>query len=153
MSLSMNLTIPQIRRYWQRGGFRRTQLRADAQSLVSRFSVKAESVDAPLVTLSGGNQQKVIVARWMAIKPTLLLLDEPTQGVDVGARHEIYEIVARAAATDGLAVIVVASDPEELAQASDRVIVLRDGGVATELRGSSITAESIARETHRQGTH
>jgi ribose transport system ATP-binding protein len=84
----------------------------------------------PVETLSGGNQQKVVMARWLRRRPKVLLLDEPTQGVDVGARAEIYHLIRRAT-EQGTSVILVVSEPEELAHASDRVAVLRGGRITT----------------------
>ena len=92
-------------------------------------------------TLSGGNQQKVVVGRWLAERPNILLLDEPTQGVDVGARADIYEFV-RDAVDEGTSVILVTSDFEELARVSDRVIGLVDGRITGELRAPHITAHA-----------
>jgi ribose transport system ATP-binding protein len=88
-------------------------------------------------TLSGGNQQKVILARWLRRKPRILLLDEPTQGVDVGARAEIYQLVSNAVA-DGCAVLLVTSDFEELSRVADRVIVLAHGRVTATVRSPHI---------------
>ncbi|HMC70036.1 MAG TPA: ATP-binding cassette domain-containing protein, partial [Mycobacteriales bacterium] len=81
-------------------------------------------------TLSGGNQQKVVLARWLRRRPKLLLLDEPTQGVDVAARVEIYQLVRKATA-QGTTVLLVVSEPEELAHSSDRVAILRGGRIAS----------------------
>ena len=88
-------------------------------------------------TLSGGNQQKVVLARWLSRNPRILLLDEPTQGVDVNARAEIYSLISKAV-KEGCSVLLVTSDFEELARVADRAIVLRGGRVAAELRGAEI---------------
>ena len=106
------------------------------------FGVRASSEHQELVHLSGGNQQKVILARWLLRRPRLLLLDEPTQGVDVNARAEIYGLV-REAVANGCAVIVVTSDFEELAHVSDRVVVLNQGRVTAELRAPDISATRL----------
>ena len=90
--------------------------------------VSAASADAPGATLSGGNQQKVSLSRWLATGPTVLILDEPTQGVDVGAKSEIHKIIRQLAAS-GLAVIMISSDLPEILGMSDRVAVMRNGGV------------------------
>ena len=95
---------------------------------------------------SGGNQQKAVLARWMRTEPRVLLLDEPTQGVDVGAKAAIYEQIARAA-SDGLAVILTSSDAEELVHLCDRVLVMRAGTIAAELAGPSLTEERLVAET------
>ena len=95
-----------------------------------RFSAIESGSIRPEPRRSGGNQQKVIIARWLRRRPKVLLLDEPTQGVDVGARAEIYQLVRKATAA-GTSVILVVSEPEELAHASDRVAVLRGGRITT----------------------
>jgi len=95
---------------------------------------------------SGGNQQKAVLARWLRTEPKVLLLDEPTQGVDIGAKAGIYETVHEAAAA-GMAVLMASSDAEELVEHCDRVLVLRGGMLAAELTGDDITEERIVAET------
>jgi ribose transport system ATP-binding protein len=92
--------------------------------------------------MSGGNQQKVVMARWMRREPQLLLLDEPTQGVDVGARAEIWQLV-RDAVDQGAASLVVSSDMEELPRVCDRVLVLRQGVIVSELSGDDLTEQQL----------
>ncbi|PWJ54909.1 monosaccharide ABC transporter ATP-binding protein, CUT2 family [Quadrisphaera granulorum] len=123
--------------------------RRAAPGLVRRFTVRAPSTVAPLGALSGGNQQKVVMARWLSTEPRVLLLDEPSQGVDAVAREEIHRLV-REAADGGAAVVVVSSDLEELEALSDRVVVLADGRVAAELTGEAVTRHAIT--VHMQGT-
>jgi rhamnose transport system ATP-binding protein len=101
-------------------------------SMRSDLALKAAKDDAPIGTLSGGNQQKVVLGRWLAEHPKLLLLDEPTRGIDVGAKAEIYELIDRLAA-DGVAILLVTSELEELVRLSDEVLVLREGRVAARL--------------------
>jgi ribose transport system ATP-binding protein len=106
---------------------------SEARDLVGRFGIKTASVGTPISSLSGGNQQKAVLARWLRRNPALLLLDEPTQGVDIGARAEIYRII-RAAVEGGMSVLMVASDFEELARVCDRVLVLRRGRIVAEVK-------------------
>ncbi|HEY5155625.1 MAG TPA: ATP-binding cassette domain-containing protein, partial [Acidimicrobiales bacterium] len=115
---------------------------ADARSSITEFFIRASSERQKMGTLSGGNQQKVVLARWLRRRPRVLLLDEPTHGVDVGARSEIYELVSKAVA-EGCSVLLVSSDFEELAQVADRVIVLANGRVTTELNGPDIEAARL----------
>jgi ribose transport system ATP-binding protein len=142
-----NLTMPNVADYWTRLHMSYGAMRKVTRSAIADFGVKAASEGALLSTLSGGNQQKVIVARWLRREPKLLLLDEPTQGVDVGARADIYASVKKAVAT-GAAALLVASDLEELAHVSDRVIVIRRGRIAGELAGVDLTVENVTRLTH-----
>ena len=116
--------------------------RARAAGTVARFGIRCADPDSPVSTLSGGNQQKVVVARCIVRNPRVLLLDEPTRGVDVGARAEIYRIVADMAAS-GAAVLIASSDLGELLGLCDRIIVLHEGAVAGELRGHEATEERI----------
>ncbi len=142
LTIRDNLTAPVLRRYWRPWGMDRRRERADAADLVARYGVRTPSTDAPLASLSGGNQQKVVLARWLQRRPTLLLLDEPTQGVDVMSRADIYRTV-REAAAGGCAVLVASSDLLELSTLCDRVVVLQDGRVTAEATGAQLTPDSL----------
>ena len=124
------------------------QERREVAGLVERFDVKPREPEKPLAELSGGNQQKVAVAKWLRIEPDLLVLDEPTQGVDVGAKAEILDLIATAAA-DGLAVVLCSSDLDDLEAVCSRVLVIRGGRVASELTGARINRETITEECYR----
>jgi ABC-type sugar transport system ATPase subunit len=100
------------------------------------------SPDSPVATLSGGNQQKVVIARWLAREPRLLILDEPTKGVDVGAKAEISEIIVRLAA-EGRAILLVSSELPEVLALSDRVLVMRGGRIAGEIPRTALTQERV----------
>lgn len=131
LSLRENHAAASLRTFWRGGVMRRSAERADASTFIDRFRVRTPGVEAPMIALSGGNQQKVVIARWLRRQPSLMLFDEPSQGVDIGARAEIYQAI-REAVDDGMAAIVVSSDLAELAQVSDRIVVLRDGRTAHE---------------------
>jgi len=126
--------------------------RATARKLIGTFGVRTASEQSVLSSLSGGNAQKVILARWMHRAPRVLLLDEPTQGVDVGARAEIHALI-RGAADRGAAVLVVASDFEELAIIADRVLVVSSGQIAEELSGERVDAQTIESQVYAQGAN
>ena len=132
MQVCENLSAASIRRYWRWGRLWHSRERRDADGLIRRFGITKRSAGLPLSVLSGGNQQKVILARWLCRQPRILLLDEPTQGVDVSARAEIY-LHIRQAVENGASVIVVSSDFEELARVSDRVVVLNQGRLFAEV--------------------
>ena len=121
-----------------RGG----QERRDAQGLVDTFRIKAASVEIPPDALSGGNQQKIVVAKWLATAPKVLLLDEPTKGVDVGAKFEIHEIIRREAAR-GAGCLVASSDLPEVLALADRILVMREGRIQGQLEGIDATEESV----------
>jgi simple sugar transport system ATP-binding protein len=124
-----------------------------AQKLVSALSIRTPGVTVPVGTLSGGNQQKVVIARWLHRGSRVLLLDEPTRGVDVQAKAQIYELV-RKLADDGVSIVFVSSELEELPLVCSRVVVLRDGAIAAELAGTDITESAIFAATlaDRTGT-
>ena len=106
------------------------------------WRVKAESPDSLPDSLSGGNQQKVLIAKWVATAPRVLLLDEPTRGVDVGAKAEIHRKIQQLA-SEGLAVLVVSSDLPEVLTLADRVLVMREGRLRGELPGAQATEEAV----------
>jgi rhamnose transport system ATP-binding protein len=113
-----------------------------ADLLLGEWRIKASGIEAPPDSLSGGNQQKIVVAKWMATNPRVLLLDEPTKGVDVGAKFEIHEAIRRQAA-EGLAVLVVSSDLPEILSLADRIVVMKEGRVQGELAGVDATEEAV----------
>jgi ABC-type sugar transport system ATPase subunit len=119
-----------------------TRERTEARGWMDAWRVKAESTDSPPDALSGGNQQKVLMAKWVATTPRVLLLDEPTRGVDVGAKAEIHRRIQQLA-TDGLACIVVSSDLPEVLTLADRVLVMREGRLQGELPGETATEEAV----------
>ena len=119
-----------------------------ATEIMQRFGIKAQTSEALVSSLSGGNQQKVLLARWLQMAPRLVVLVEPTQGVDVHTRQEIYGLIKEYAA-GGVAALVVSSDLVELCELCDRVMVLRGGRVGAELVGPDITEERIFFESYR----
>ncbi len=137
-----NLTVTVRRRYWRPWGMDTRAEEADAGALVDRYGVRTASTAIPLAALSGGNQQKVVLARWLQRTPSLLLLDEPTQGVDVMSRADIYASVREAAAA-GCAVLVASSDLLELCSLCDRVVVLRDGRITADVAGDDLTPDGL----------
>ncbi|HMA47973.1 MAG TPA: sugar ABC transporter ATP-binding protein [Frankiaceae bacterium] len=142
MSVRENVSAAQVGAYWRRARLRHRQEAADARRCIEDFLVRASSDRAPMSTLSGGNQQKVVLARWLRRRPRVLLLDEPTQGVDVAARAEIYALV-RAAVAAGTSVLLVTDDFEELSRVSDRVVVLAWGRVVAEVRPPHLGAARL----------
>ena len=132
-SVRHNMTAGDAGSYFSKLLFRHDDEKRDTAQAISRFLIRVAQDTQPVETLSGGNAQKVVLARWLRRKPAVLLLDEPTQGVDIGARAEIYALV-REATRNGTSVLLVASDPEEMAHACDRVVVLRNGRIAADVR-------------------
>lgn len=128
------------------------EMRAESSAWAERLDVQPRLVDRRMEKFSGGNQQKAVLARWLRTEPKVLLLDEPTQGVDVGAKAAIYEQI-RDCAESGMAVLVASSDAEELVHLCDRVLVFRSGNVAVELRGNTLTEERLVAETLGATSH
>lgn len=146
-----NMTDGRLRPYFRRLLMRDGRLRADVRADAVRFKVKAPSDSAGIDTLSGGNQQKVVLARCLREEPGVLLLDEPTQGIDVGAREEIFELIS-AAARSGCAVVVVSSEFEELVRLSHRVLVLSGGRIVQEHR-APVDPHHLHESTLTAGAH
>lgn len=140
MTVRENLSLPTLRR---RGAFvDRAYEQALALRSIAELGVAASGPEQPVGTLSGGNQQKVVLGKWLAAAPKVLLLDEPTRGVDVGARAEIYARL-HALAAEGLAVVFVSSDLEEVLALADRALVMRGGAVRAELAGDRLTERDV----------
>jgi ribose transport system ATP-binding protein len=142
LSVSENLFVASLGSLW--GGLRlRRRLEAKtAKASVAEYRIKCRDAASSMFTLSGGNQQKAILARWLRRAPSVLLLDEPTHGVDVGAREDIYALI-RAAAAEGMSVLVVSSDAEELEALCDRVLMMKRGRIVEEVSTSAVSAEMI----------
>ena len=138
----VNTALATLDRRLRRGLVDQAAERAVAAAQVDRLGVRTSGIEQEVQTLSGGNQQKVVVGRWLAAEPTILLMDEPTRGVDVGAREELYLLLERLA-SEGLAVLFASSDMEELLRLSDRVVVLHDGQITGTLERSVATEEAV----------
>jgi L-arabinose transport system ATP-binding protein len=124
------------------GFFSRRRAEAVVAPLARRLAVKTPSLDEPVARLSGGNQQKVVLARWLAVEPAVLILDEPTRGIDVGAKAEIYRLIDDLAKA-GIGLLVISSEMPELLGLSDRILVMAGGSIAGELTGSDMTEANI----------
>ncbi|MBV9656197.1 MAG: sugar ABC transporter ATP-binding protein [Acetobacteraceae bacterium] len=142
MSVRDNLSLALLRRLSRAGLLRRGLERQMAGGEVQRLKVRTASLAAPVGTLSGGNQQKVLLGRWLLTDPRVLLLYDVTRGVDVATKHEIFELMMRLAG-EGRAILFYSSDAEELAHLGHRVLVMREGRMAAELRAPGITAEHV----------
>jgi ribose transport system ATP-binding protein/rhamnose transport system ATP-binding protein len=118
-----------------------------ATETIKALAVKTEGVDQPVGRLSGGNQQKVVIGRWLQRKPDVLILDEPTRGVDIGARGEIHKLI-RQLAQSGMAVLVISSEPDELPDLCDRVLVMAEGQVVRELSRDELSRNAIVKASY-----
>jgi ribose transport system ATP-binding protein len=143
-----NLTLGDLRPFWRTGRLRKRDERRECSRWVERLDVRPPQPEKTVTELSGGNQQKVVMARWLRCTPAVLVLDEPTQGVDIGSKADIHGLVEEATAA-GAAVVVCSTDDDELARLATEVVVLRRGRVAVRLTGADITAERIEEEQLR----
>ncbi|HEX8912236.1 MAG TPA: sugar ABC transporter ATP-binding protein [Humisphaera sp.] len=143
MTVAQNTSLPDVGSYGRWGWLSRGRERRVARTEVDRLRIKTPTVDQRAVNLSGGNQQKIVIGKWLAMRPRVLILDEPTRGVDVGAKAEIYRHV-QALADQGLAVVMVSSDMEEVIGMSDRVVVMHERRIVGELSRAELTQERIA---------
>lgn len=143
-SVSENLTLAALPLYSPQGLVRWRAIRRLVSEQIRTFRVRVSSPDFEVRTLSGGNQQKVVLSKWLATQPKILLLDEPTRGIDVGSRQEIYQTI-RSLADSGLAILMVSSDLPELLGLCDRILVMREGETRGVIDGRDATQESVMR--------
>jgi ribose transport system ATP-binding protein len=143
MSVLQNISLPGLRRHRKFGAFRNGgQEVADTGLMIDQMNIKTPSGDQIVQYLSGGNQQKVVIGKWLAMHPRVLLLDEPTRGIDVGAKQEIY-ILMEELAEKGVAVLFVSSELEEIIGMSDRALVMHEGRITGELQRDELSEEAI----------
>ncbi|MFD0980642.1 sugar ABC transporter ATP-binding protein [Tropicimonas aquimaris] len=142
MSVRENMTLALLPALAGKFSLDRAREEEIVKKFVDALGIKLASIEQPIRELSGGNQQKVLLARWLALEPDLLILDEPTRGVDVGAKFEIQSII-REYVEKGVGVLLISSEFEELVEGADRIVVLQDGVSVTELRNPGITEEKL----------
>jgi ribose transport system ATP-binding protein len=148
-SVRENVTIPTLGRFFRGGLLDRNRESAAVARMLGEFDVRPPEPARPIDTLSGGNQQKALLGKWFATDPTVLMLHEPTQGVDVGARRQIFEQI-RDAADRGTAFLMASTEYDDLAHLCDRVLVFRNGRVVAELHGAELTQERIVEQCFRE---
>ncbi len=144
MSVRENVTLALLPRLSRGGRIAFGEERALVERLVAALGIKAAHVDQPIRELSGGNQQKALLARWLATEPEILLLDEPTRGVDVGAKREIQRFI-RDYVDNGCGVVLISSEFEELVEGADRIVVMHEGRAVREMTNPGITENALVR--------
>lgn len=142
MTVRENLTLALLPKLTRNGQIDRAREREIVQGFIEALGIKTAGMEQPIRELSGGNQQKVLLARWLAVEPELLILDEPTRGVDVGAKREIQAII-RDFVSKGFGVVLISSEFEELVEGADRIVVLNEGRSITELKNPGITEDIL----------
>jgi ribose transport system ATP-binding protein len=148
LSVAENVALPVLDRYFNGFMLDRRRMRRDTAKLLREFDVRPDDPSMSYGSLSGGNQQKALLAKWFQTEPRLLLLDEPTQGVDVGARQQIYELIRSAVQNRGMYVLCASSDYEQLAALCDRVLVFGRGHISRDLAGAELTKERIIEQSY-----
>ena len=144
LPIFQNVTLPSLGRTSKNGFLRLAEEFKLAREYTQRLDLRAASLDTNVGNLSGGNQQKVVIAKWLATQPKVIILDEPTKGIDIGSKAAVHEFMAELAG-QGLAVIMVSSEIPEVLGMSDRVIVMREGRIVAELAGEELAPETLVR--------
>lgn len=142
LSVRENIVLAALPRLSRFGVVSRARQDRVVETFIRRLRIKVSGPEQKVAELSGGNQQKVLLARWLCTQPKVLLLDEPTRGIDVGAKAEVQALIDELA-RDGLAVLLISSELEELLDGADRLVVLKDGGVVSELVGDQLTRDHV----------
>lgn len=142
LSVRDNIALAVLPRCSKAGIVSESQVDKLVETFISRLRIKSSGPGQLARELSGGNQQKLLIARWLCTEPTVFLLDEPTRGIDVGAKSEVQSLIDELA-TQGLAVVLISSEMDELVEGADRIVVLHDGAVQTELDGDAMTSSAL----------
>lgn len=141
-SIGRNVSLPSLADFSRGIGLNAAQEKQIVSSSMSTLSIKAESADTLVSSLSGGNQQKVVIGKWLARSPELFIVHEPTKGIDVGTKYEIYKLLD-AMCAEGAAVLLVTSELPEILSLSDRIYIVKDGTIMGELNGRGVTQEML----------
>ena len=142
LSINSNIVFSCLRRFAKAGWINQKKANIEVNNLMSILQIKAPSSDQLVKNLSGGNQQKVVLAKWLATQCKILIFDEPTRGIDVGAKQEIYRLMRQLTET-GLTIIMISSEMPELIGMSDRIIVMHEGYKTGEIQKAEMTQERI----------
>jgi ABC-type sugar transport system ATPase subunit len=142
LSVLKNMVLPSIKKLSDFGVVDQRQERHLGETYSGELQVKATSLDDLVSSLSGGNRQKVVLTKWLAIQPKLLILDEPTHGIDVGTKAQVHQIIAELV-EQGMGILMISSDLPEVLRISDRILVISDGRLAAEFSRAEATSEDI----------
>jgi ribose transport system ATP-binding protein len=142
LPIAANISLPQLRGLARAGIVRRAEETALAETERRRLDIRAPTVETDVATLSGGNQQKVVLAKWLAMAPKAIIFDEPTRGIDVGAKREIYDMLRRLADA-GVAILMISSDMEEVIGVSDRIAVMHEGAISGTLERAEFSEHRV----------
>jgi ribose transport system ATP-binding protein len=144
VSIADNIALPNLRRYARTGLVQAAAIRIEAERQAAQLNIRAPNVAATTDSLSGGNQQKTVLAKWLAMNPRVLICDEPTRGIDVGAKQDIY-LLLRQLADSGMAILLISSDMEEVLGVSDRIAVMHEGRISGTLERGQFSEQNVLR--------
>ncbi|GAJ06563.1 unnamed protein product, partial [marine sediment metagenome] len=142
MAVEENITLVGLNHYQKMKMIQFKMVRSIAHEMVKKLDIRLRNVYQVVETLSGGNQQKVVLAKWLCLKPKVMLLDEPTRGIDVVAKEEIYRLIERLA-SQGVATLVISSEMQEVLGIADRILVVYDGEIKGELKKEQASEEAV----------
>jgi len=142
MSVTRNVSLPTLPQFAWLGWLRGEDERRATERYVERLRIVLREVQQPVAELSGGNQQKVVLSKWLLTRPRVIILDEPTRGIDVGAKAEVHRLMGELA-SQGIAVLMISSELPEVLAMSDRVLVMREGHLVASLDKNQMSAERI----------
>jgi ABC-type sugar transport system ATPase subunit len=142
MAVRENMSLPNLDALTSLGFVRRGEEAETVEDYVRRFTIRTPGIDSRVVNLSGGNQQKVVISKWLMVKPKILIMDEPTRGIDVGAKSEIYDLMHQLAAS-GISIIMISSEFPELLAMCDRMVCMTEGRVTKILDRSEASLETL----------
>ncbi|MGE8355659.1 MAG: ATP-binding cassette domain-containing protein, partial [Microvirgula sp.] len=142
LSVRENMTLTHLAGFSRGGVITAAKEKSFVARMIERLNIRTRDADLEVRALSGGNQQKVVLAKWLAIRPRVLILDEPTRGVDIGGKAEIYHIINQLA-SDGVAIVMISSELPEVLSMSDRILVMHEGRIAADLDAQTATQERI----------
>jgi ABC-type sugar transport system ATPase subunit len=152
MSIRENITLANLKHFSSFGFVSKKKQDKVVNEFIKRMGIKTPNAEQKIKNLSGGNQQKVLLARWLALNPSLLILDEPTRGIDIGAKSEIHNLISELS-RDGLSILLISSEFDELIHNSDRIVVLREGREIGELTGEERTQDNIMKVIVENGNY
>ena len=144
MTFRENITLPDLNSFGTLGLIQRKRETGVAEKQCKKLNIKITSVETLVKNLSGGNQQKVVLAKWLALKPKVVIFDEPTRGIDVGSKAEIYHLM-RELADNGVVIVMISSDMEEILGVSDRIAVMHEGQITGILTRDKFEEEAVMR--------
>ena len=142
MAVSENITVSELGEFSRFGLINFSKLRSIAQEYVNTLNIRTPSLRQRVRNLSGGNQQKTVIARWLTLHPRILILDEPTRGIDVGAKAEIHALMSKLA-QQGVGILMISSDLPEILGVSDRILVMHEGQISAEFARGEATQDAI----------